>query len=58
MYALVADCVSKTFGTRKVLTSATLRARAGEVRAIFGRNGIGKSTLLKIAVGLMQPDSA
>ena len=57
MYALVADCVSKTFGTRKVLTSATLRARAGEVRAIFGRNGIGKSTLLKIAVGWMQPDS-
>ena len=57
MYALVADCVSKTFGTRKVLTSATLRAQAGEVRAIFGRNGIGKSTLLKIAVGWMQPDS-
>lgn len=57
MYALVADCVSKAFGERRVLTSASLRARAGEVRAIFGRNGEGKSTLLKIAVGWLQPDS-
>lgn len=57
MYALVADCVSKRFGHRQVLSSASLRARTGEVRAIFGRNGEGKSTLLKIAVGLLQPDS-
>lgn len=57
MYALVADCVSKTFGRRQVLRSASLRAKAGEVRAIFGRNGVGKSTLLKIAVGWLQPDS-
>ena len=57
MYALVADCVGKRFGERQVLSSASLRARAGEVRAIFGRNGEGKSTLLKIAVGWLQPDS-
>jgi len=57
MYALVADCVSKAFGERRVLTSASLRARTGEIRAIFGRNGEGKSTLLKIAVGWLQADS-
>lgn len=57
MYALVADCVAKAFGSRRVLTAASLRARAGEVRTIFGRNGEGKSTLLKIAVGCLQPDS-
>ena len=56
-YALVADCVSKAFGARRVLTSASLRAKANEVRAIFGRNGEGKSTLLKIAVGRLQPDA-
>lgn len=56
-YALVADCVSKAFGQRKVLTSASLRAKAGEIRSIFGRNGEGKSTLMKIAVGWLQPDS-
>ncbi|MBA3891432.1 MAG: ATP-binding cassette domain-containing protein [Gemmatimonadaceae bacterium] len=56
-YALVADCVSKAFGHRRVLSSASLRAKRGEVRAIFGRNGEGKSTLLKIATGLLQPDA-
>lgn len=56
-YNLVADCVSKSFGERRVLSSATLRAMPGQVRAIFGRNGCGKSTLLKIAVGWIQADS-
>lgn len=54
---LVADCVSKSFGARRILGSASLRAEPGEVRAILGRNGIGKSTLMRIAVGLQQPDS-
>ena len=56
-YALIADSVAKAFGQRKVLTSASLRAKAGEIRAIFGRNGEGKSTLMKITVGWLQPDS-
>ena len=54
---LVADCVSKSFGERRVLTSASLRAVRGEVRTLFGRNGIGKSTLMKIAAGWMPADS-
>jgi ABC-type multidrug transport system ATPase subunit len=54
---LTADCVSKSFAGRQVLSSATLRAVPGELRVLFGRNGIGKSTLLKIAVGLMSPDN-
>lgn len=57
MALLVADSIVKSFGTRRVLTSASLRAVPGEVRVIFGRNGIGKSTLMKIAVGRAQPDS-
>jgi len=57
MALLIADSIVKSFGTRRILTSATLRAVPGEVRVIFGRNGIGKSTLLKIAVGRAQPDS-
>ena len=54
---LCADCVAKSFGPRRVLSSATLRAEPGQVRVLFGRNGSGKSTLLRIAGGLMQPDS-
>ena len=54
---LTADCVAKSFGTRRVLSSATLRAEPGELRVLFGRNGVGKSTLLKIAAGQLSPDS-
>ena len=54
---LCADCVGKAFGGRRVLSAASLRAEAGQVRVLFGRNGEGKSTLMRIAVGLMQPDS-
>ena len=57
MSLLVADAVGKWFGTRHVLTAATLRAVPGEVRALFGRNGAGKSTLLRIAAGCVPPDS-
>jgi ABC-type multidrug transport system ATPase subunit len=57
MSILVADCVSKSFGQRRVLSAGSLRAEAGQMRVLFGRNGIGKSTLIKIAAGLIAPDS-
>jgi len=53
---LLAECIGKRFGERAVLTAATLRAEPGCVTALVGRNGIGKSTLLKIAAGWMRPD--
>jgi len=53
---LTADSVAKSNGSRRILSSATLRAEAGELRVLFGRNGIGKSTLLKIAAGRVTPD--
>jgi ABC-type multidrug transport system ATPase subunit len=57
MSFLTADCVAKSFGARRVLTSATLRAVKGQVRALLGRNGCGKSTLMKIASGWITADS-
>jgi ABC-type multidrug transport system ATPase subunit len=53
---LAADSVSKSYGSRRVLSSASLRAVPGELRVLFGRNGIGKSTLLRIAAGRVSPD--
>ena len=53
---LVADCVTKSYRGRRVLTSASLRAVPGELRVLFGRNGAGKSTLLRISAGWIQPD--
>lgn len=54
---LAADSVGKSFGGRRVLTSATLRAVPGEVRVLLGRSGEGKTTLLLIAAGWMQADT-
>ncbi len=53
---LVAESIGKTFGTRRVLTSASLWVRSGVITAVVGRNGEGKSTLLKIAAGVLRPD--
>ncbi|MEP6833987.1 MAG: ATP-binding cassette domain-containing protein [Gemmatimonas sp.] len=57
MVYLNADSIGKTFNGRRILSSATLRATTGDVRVVFGRNGVGKSTLLKIAGGLVAPDT-
>jgi ABC-type multidrug transport system ATPase subunit len=57
MPILVADCVTKSFGERRVLSAGTLRAECGQVRVILGRNGVGKSTLIKIAAGWIAADS-
>lgn len=57
MTTLVADCVSKSYGARRVLTAGSLRAVPGQVRVLLGRNGIGKSTLLKIAAGVVRADA-
>lgn len=54
---LVADCVSKTYRGRRILSAGSIRGVAGELRVLLGRNGTGKSTLLKIAAGWIQPDS-
>lgn len=47
---------SKTFVGTTVLHSVDLDIRAGEVHALMGENGAGKSTVIKILAGLHQPD--
>jgi ABC-type multidrug transport system ATPase subunit len=54
---LIADCVSKAYGGRTVLSSASLRAVPGQLRILLGRNGSGKSTLMRIASGWIKPDT-
>jgi ATPase subunit of ABC transporter with duplicated ATPase domains len=52
----VAD-VRKAYGTRAVLGGVSLTLRRGERAAVIGANGLGKSTLLKIAVNALAPDA-
>ena len=49
--------ISKSYGEHQVLKDVTLRVQRGDRLAILGPNGIGKSTLLKIAMGVVPPDS-
>ncbi|MBX3193164.1 MAG: ABC-F family ATP-binding cassette domain-containing protein [Labilithrix sp.] len=49
--------VSKAYGDKKVLVDVSLAVRRGERVAILGPNGLGKSTLLKIAVGALASDA-
>ena len=49
--------VTKRFGSVQVLTQAWLQVRAGEALGLVGANGVGKTTMLRIAAGLVRPDS-
>lgn len=54
---LSASGVAKAFGVDSVLTNVTFRIEPREKVALVGRNGTGKSTLLKIICGLVEADS-
>ena len=54
--ALRVEGVHKAFGDNSVLADVDLNVRRGDRLAIIGPNGIGKSTLLKIAVGDLDAD--
>jgi len=51
------DDVSLSFGDIKALDHVSFSLRAGETRVVFGIAGSGKTMLLKVAVGLVKPDS-
>jgi ATP-binding cassette subfamily F protein uup len=48
--------IALTFGGTPLLSGAELSVGPGERVSLVGRNGTGKSTLLKIAAGLVEPD--
>ena len=45
------------YGGSHILRGVEFSARQGEVTCLLGRNGVGKTTLLKIANGLLTPSS-
>lgn len=56
-FAIVFDDVHLTFGENEVLRGVSFRLPFGETKALFGVAGSGKSVLLKLALGLLKPDS-
>src|SRR6202044_3856327 len=54
---VVFDHVSIGFEGKQVLEDISLTVSPGETRILLGPAGVGKSVLLKLADGLMRPDS-
>ena len=48
--------VSKSFGAQLALDGVDLEIKAGEIHAVVGQNGCGKSTLVKLLGGYHAPD--
>jgi ABC-2 type transport system ATP-binding protein len=57
MSALAARGLCKSFGRRRVLDGVDLDVVRGELVAVVGENGTGKTTLLRILAGDLRPDS-
>lgn len=49
--------VEKAFGALEVLRGFSLEVETGETVVVAGRSGAGKSVLLKLVAGLLQPDA-
>jgi ABC-2 type transport system ATP-binding protein len=48
--------ISKSFGTKKVLRGITFTLSPGEIVGFVGANGSGKTTTMRLIMGLLSPD--
>ena len=54
-HAIVTERLTKYYGPRCVVNCLDLRVPAGSVYGFLGRNGAGKSTTIKMLLGMAQP---
>lgn len=57
MSLLTVSDLAKRYGAVVALRSANLSVEAGEIHALLGANGAGKSTMVKMLTGVIRPDS-
>lgn len=56
-YILTTDRLTKTYGEKRAADSVSLHIKKGDVYGLIGRNGAGKTTILKMICGLSCPTS-
>lgn len=56
-YLLEVKNINKKFGDHTVLKDVSFQIRSGEIVGLVGRNGMGKTTLMKCILGLIKIDS-
>src|SRR5664279_2179634 len=56
-WVLTLDDLHKSYGATRALDGVSLRVGAGEMVGFVGANGAGKSTTMRIAMGLLAADS-
>lgn len=56
MMMIQAKNLKKSFGETRALSDCSFSCEKGEIHAIIGENGCGKSTLVKILSGILTPD--
>lgn len=54
---LKAEGISKQFGKQVVLSGVNLEMHSGQIYGLVGRNGSGKTVLMKLLCGLLPPSS-
>ena len=56
-HALQVDALTKTFGHRTAVDNVSFAVRPGEIFGFLGPNGSGKTTTIRMALGIIRPDS-
>ena len=57
MNSLEVNNISNFFGEKAILNEVSFTCNSGDIMGLFGRNGTGKSTLLKLLFGTLKADS-
>ena len=55
-YIIETNNLSKTFGNKKACDQVSMHVKHGDIYGFIGRNGAGKTTAMKLILGLLRPN--